>query len=38
VVVRGDMVMQRGGWALWMVVKKEMMWQVDDAKSSVGKH
>jgi hypothetical protein len=29
--------MQRGGWALWMVVEKETMWWVDDAKSSVGK-
>jgi hypothetical protein len=35
VVVMGDVVMQRGGWASWMVVVKEMMWHVDDAKSSI---
>jgi hypothetical protein len=37
VVARGDVAMQRGGWVSWMVVEKEMMWRVDDAKSSVGK-
>jgi hypothetical protein len=37
VVARGDVAMQWGGWALSMVVEKEMMWRVDDAKSSVGK-
>jgi hypothetical protein len=38
VVARGDVAMQQGAWASWMVVEKEMMWRVDDAKSSIGKH
>jgi hypothetical protein len=37
VVARGDVAMQRGGWASWMVVEREMMWQVVDAKMSVRK-